>query len=82
MTKDSNSIIKDITIREINRNMKQIIGSNNMGKTIIINCSRVNNIENKQKNKKTINKIRINSNSWIKIAIKTDINIVRVKMSK
>lgn len=82
MTKDSNSIIKDITIREINRNMKQTIGSNNMGKTIIINCSRVNNIENKQKNKKTINKIRINSNSWIKIAIKTDINIVRVKMSK
>lgn len=82
MTKDSNSIIKDITIREINRNMKQTIGSNNMGKTIIINCSRVNNIENKQKNKKTINKIRINSNSGIKIAIKTDINIVRVKMSK
>mgnify|MGYP000990269477 CR=1 FL=1 len=80
MTKDSNSIIKDITIREINRNMKQTIGSNNMGKTII-NRNKLKSIENKHKSKKKINKIRINiSNMEISIIIK--IVIVRVRMSK
>lgn len=81
MTRDSNSIIKDRTIRKINRNMKQTIGSNNMGMKIIISRNKLNSIDNKKKSKKTMK--RIKGNSRIKeISIIIKMVIVRVRMSK